>query len=236
MIKYVASVSCGKDSTAMVLNLIEKNCPLDYVVFVDTGKEFDSIYSTWKKLTDIFTEHKIPFKRLKFDRSFDYYFSEHQIKARDGSTKQGYSWCGGLCRWGTTFKNQVLRNFYKNTFENCTIVEYVGIAKDELNRIRFDRSTTVKVYPLVLWNMTENDALVYCLKRGFSYTEKNDVNLYDVLDRGSCYCCANKNLKELEAIYRYLPEYWQRLKQMQSKTDKLFKNIGLEALELRFKH
>lgn len=84
--------------------------------------------------------------------------------------------------------------------------------------------------------MTENDALVYCLKRGFSYTEKNGVNLYDVLDRVSCYCCANKNLKELEAIYRYLPEYWQRLKQMQAKTDKLFKNTGLEALELRFKH
>jgi len=35
--KYVASCSCGKDSLAMVLTLIEKKYPLDYVIFVDLG-------------------------------------------------------------------------------------------------------------------------------------------------------------------------------------------------------
>ena len=43
-VKYIASVSFGKDSLAMLLMLIEKNYPLDYVVFYDTGMEFDSIY------------------------------------------------------------------------------------------------------------------------------------------------------------------------------------------------
>ena len=42
--KYVASCSCGKDSLAMILALIEKAWPLDYVVFFDAGKEFKSIY------------------------------------------------------------------------------------------------------------------------------------------------------------------------------------------------
>lgn len=28
--------------------------------------------------------------------------------------------------------------------------------------------------------------------------------------RVSCFCCANKNLKELKAIYKFLPEYWQK--------------------------
>lgn len=42
--KYIASCSCGKDSLAMVLMLIEKQYPLDYVLFFDAGKEFKSIY------------------------------------------------------------------------------------------------------------------------------------------------------------------------------------------------
>ena len=42
--KYIASCSCGKDSIAMVLTIIEKKFPLDYVIFFDTGKEFKSIY------------------------------------------------------------------------------------------------------------------------------------------------------------------------------------------------
>lgn len=42
--KYIASCSGGKDSVAMVLGLIEKEFPLDCVVMVDLGKEFDCIY------------------------------------------------------------------------------------------------------------------------------------------------------------------------------------------------
>ena len=41
------------------------------------------------------------------------------------------------------------------------------------------------------------------------------VRLYDVLDRVSCWCCRNKNLKELRAIHDNLPEYWERLVAME---------------------
>ena len=42
--KYIASVSFGKDSLAMLLKLIENNYQLDEVVFYDTGMEFQCIY------------------------------------------------------------------------------------------------------------------------------------------------------------------------------------------------
>ena len=48
--KYVASVSFGKDSLAMLLMLMEKHYPLDYVVFYDTGMEFDAIYNVRDKV------------------------------------------------------------------------------------------------------------------------------------------------------------------------------------------
>lgn len=37
MSKFVASVSFGKDSLAMLLKIIEEGLPLDEVVFYDTG-------------------------------------------------------------------------------------------------------------------------------------------------------------------------------------------------------
>lgn len=40
----IASVSWGKDSLAMLHGLIERDMPLDEVVFYDTGMEFDAIY------------------------------------------------------------------------------------------------------------------------------------------------------------------------------------------------
>ena len=44
--KYIASVSFGKDSLAMLLKLIENQEHIDSVVFYDTGMEFDAIYKT----------------------------------------------------------------------------------------------------------------------------------------------------------------------------------------------
>lgn len=104
-VKYIASVSFGKDSLAMLLMLIEKNYPLDYVVFYDTGMEFDSIYHN------------------------------------------------------------------------------------------------------------------------------------DCLDRVSCWCCRNKNLKELKSIYRYLPKYWKRLKGLEYRLCEPMKGNGksISELEQRFK-
>ena len=42
--KYIASVSFGKDSLAMLLLLIENQYDLDEVIFYDTGMEFQAIY------------------------------------------------------------------------------------------------------------------------------------------------------------------------------------------------
>ena len=234
--KYVASCSCGKDSLAMVLTLIEKKYPLDYVIFVDLGKEFKSIYDTWERLTQILDDNSIKYKRLELMHSFDYYFSDHEVKTKDGSYKCGYSWCGGCTRWGTTLKNQLIKNFYRQTFDNEPICEYVGIASDETDRIQIKRDKNIKIYPLVYWGMSENDCLVKCYKSGFTYLEDNNVQLYQVLDRVSCYCCGNKNLKELKAIYKYLPKYWERLKEMQERTQKPFRqDKTIFDLEIRFK-
>ena len=46
---YIASVSFGKDSLAMLLKLLELKYPLNEVIFYDTGMEFDCIYKNIKR-------------------------------------------------------------------------------------------------------------------------------------------------------------------------------------------
>ena len=42
--KYVVSLSGGKDSTAMLLRLLEEKRPVDLILFCDTGLEFPQMY------------------------------------------------------------------------------------------------------------------------------------------------------------------------------------------------
>ena len=64
----------------------------------------------------------------------------------------------------------------------------------------------------------------YCYSMGWNWME-NGIDLYSILDRVSCWCCCNKNKKELYNIYRYLPKYWERLKDLQSKIDRPMKKF-----------
>ena len=73
------------------------------------------------------------------------------------------------------------------------------------------------------------------------YTENGPVPLYDILNRVSCWCCGNKNLKELKHIYLYLPQYWERLKGLQAHMSRPMKgwyqdgrSKGVFELERRF--
>lgn len=224
--RHIVQFSGGKDSTAMLDLMIKKGMQIDEVVFFDTGWEFDSVYANIHKHEQMLKRIGIPFTKLEPKHSFDYLAFEKEVHKRDGTIQQGYSWCGGLCRWGTTEKLKALESYCKGE------IEYVGLAHDEQKRIAKPRKGT-KVYLLDQWEMDEADALKHCYEVGVDYMEQG-YRLYDLLDRASCYCCGNKNLKELRNIYSCLPEYWERLKDKQGKTARLYKKIGIDAFEHRF--
>lgn len=241
--KFIASCSFGKDSLAMVLRILEENLPLDEVIFFDTGMEFDSIYHNRDRMKRLLAERKILFFELSSKNHFLFDMFVRPVKYRNPETKQypihyGYEWCGGRgIRWGTSGKLSAIMNHYKEYYQNEEITEYIGIAADEPERINDNyKKGIIKVYPLVDWRMTENDCLTYCYDHDWDWNE-NGVELYSVLDRVSCWCCQNKNLRELKNIYMYLPEYWQRLRGLQSRIDTPMKGIGKSVFQLeeRFK-
>lgn len=224
--KNMIQFSGGKDSTAMLNLMIDKKMDIDEVVFFDTGWEFDSVYKNIHEHAEYLKKLGIKFTILKPNKPFDYLAFEKIVHKRDGSTQLGYSWCGGLCRWGTTEKLKALERYCNGN------IEYVGLAFDEQKRIMKQRKG-IKEFPLNVWELTEADALQHCYDFGIQYEEEGH-RLYDLLDRASCYCCGNKNLKELRNIYQNLPEYWEKLRDMQARTPRLYRKIGIDALEHRF--
>ena len=238
-VKYIASCSFGKDSLAMVLKIMEKGMPLDEVIFFDTGMEFDSIYHNRDKVRILLGKKGVKFTELRSKNHFLYDMFVRPVRYRDQKDKPypyhyGYGWCGARgIRWGTSGKLSAIKKHYKEEYPNEQITEYVGIAYGEPERIQSisDKEDIKKTYPLVEWRMTEKDCLNYCYSQGWDWNE-NGIELYGVLDRVSCWCCQNKNLKELRNIYQFLPEYWQRLRGLQSRIDIPMKGNGKSVFQL----
>ena len=67
--KHIVSFSGGKDSTAMLLKMLENNMQIDDIIFCDTGKEFPQMYEHIRKVKDYI---KRPITILKSEKSFDY--------------------------------------------------------------------------------------------------------------------------------------------------------------------
>ena len=94
--KYIASVSFGKDSLAMLLRLIEENKPLDEVVFFDIGMEFQAIYNIRDKIKELLAEKGIKFTELKPKCDFCYQMFEKVVNKGKPNEHKGYGWCGGV--------------------------------------------------------------------------------------------------------------------------------------------
>ena len=212
----------------MLLKMIEKNYRIDEIVFIDTTAEYPSMYEHIEKV-ETYIDRSIT--RLHFDNTFEFYMLDYKKTKGNSKGKKGYGWCGGLCRWGTTIKKQLFQQYIKNKYGYKNIIEYEGIAADEKERLLKNKEKQWPVkYPLAEWNITEKQALEYCYAKGFDWS-----GLYEHLDRVSCWCCRNKNLKELKNIYKYMPETWLRLKELESNIGEPYKkNYTLTELEERF--
>ena len=221
---HVVSLSGGKDSTAMLLRMLEEGWPVDLILFCDTGLEFEAMYHHIDKLERYIG---LPITRLKSEKTFEYYFLEHSPKRKNPelADKKGFSWAGPRNRWCTAIlKTRLIDRYLKKLEKDYEIIQYIGIAADEPQRVRD------LCYPLVEWGMTEADCLDYCKDRGFDWD-----GLYDIFARVSCWCCPLQSYDELRKLRRHFPEKWAQLREWDRQTWRTFvKHYSVEQLERRF--
>ena len=215
--RHAVSFSGGKDSTAMLLRMLEIGMRVDEIIFCDTGVEFPQMYEHIDKV-ERYIGRKI--MRLKAKNSYEYMLLRHEIHARDGSKKIGYSFPFMSNRWCTSyFKRDIMKRHV-----SADTKLYIGIAADEPKRIKD------KQYPLVEWGWTEAACLNYCKSKGFDWG-----GLYDIFKRVSCWCCPLKSLDELRKLRRNFPHLWDKLLEWQAQTQRKFKpEYSVQELERRF--
>ena len=218
---HAVSLSGGKDSTAMLLLMIERNMPIDMVLYADTGMEFPEMYGHIAKLDAYLYEQRgIHITVLRHPQGFEYLmFDEPKQKPSSianrmklGVPLYGNGWPGIRVRWCTgALKTKLIDKEVKRLKGELNALHYIGIAADEAWRCKGEQ------YPLVDWGITEAQALQICYDRGYDFG-----GLYEIYHRASCWCCPFQRIDELRKLRKHHPELWDKLRELDDRAIKQF--------------
>ena len=229
---YVASFSGGKDSTAMVLRMIEKGERIDEVVCCDTYMEFPEMYRHIEKVKQVIEAAGIKFTTLQADKSFDYYMFDHTRQKGKFVGQPGLGWPTPTMRWCTgNLKRDIMKKYLREMRKTHTVIKLVGIAADEGYRLeRKNNQSADHQHPLVDWGWDEKTCLEYCYSKGYDWE-----GLYERFNRVSCWCCPLKSLDEMRKLRKHCPELWEQLKDMDVRARNKFRpDYSVKDLEQRF--
>ena len=211
---HAVSLSGGKDSTAMLLLMIERGLPIDAVLTADTGMEFPEMYEHLQKLDDyLFAERGLHLTWLRHPKGFEWLMFEEkkqrpasiENRQRLGVSLYGNGWPGPRVRWCTgQLKTHLIHKEINRLKGQYKAVSYVGI----------------------------------CYDRGYDFG-----GLYQIYRRCSCWCCPLQGIGELRKLRQHHPELWERLREMDKRALAQFgpgplgqfkKDWSVERLEQRF--
>ena len=238
-------MSGGKDSSALLLLMLEKDMPIDCALYADTGMEFPEMEAHMAKLDDLlFRERGIHITTLRHPQGFEWLMLDVPMQKKQaierriamGQSLTGYGWPGMKVRWCTgLLKTHLMAKEVNRLKKGKNALHHIGIAADEAHRCKADPQNR---YPLVEWGITEAQALQICYDRGFDWG-----GLYEIYHRASCWCCPLQRIDELRKLRRHHPELWARLRDMDDRARAMFgpgplgqfkQNWSVARLEERF--
>lgn len=239
---HAVSLSGGKDSSALLILMIERGMPIDLVLSADTGMEFPEMYEHLAKMDEyLYRERGLHITTLRHSKGFEWLMFDDPKKRpsaianreRLGIPLYGNGWPGMAVRWCTgQLKTHLINKEVNRLKGEFHALHYVGIAADECQRCKGEQ------YPLVEWGITEAQALRLCYDRGFDFG-----GLYEIYHRASCWCCPLQRVDELRKLRHHHPELWAHLLDMDNRAIAQFgvgplgqfkKNWSVERLEQRF--
>ncbi len=205
---YIAKLSGGKDSTAMVDLLLRNKYPLDYILFCDTLAEFSQMYEYLDKLDAYFKKaYNKSITRTKPKKSIaDALFSKVTKGEHKGFIKGAFLPQMGYCDWRLYSKLHTEDDFIKSLgVSKKDVITYLGITIDEVKRADLENSQLK--YPLITdFKMTENDCKEYLKEREL------ENPLYRHFTRTGCAFCPAQSMNAKFNLWKHYPKEWERLK------------------------
>lgn len=187
-LRFVLSYGAGVNSTALMIYLIRIQKRLDHVVFADTGGELPETYKYLFAAEKYLSEHDIPFSivRSKHGTLYDTCARRRVIPSV-------------MWRWSTRdFKVTPIYKFYRSL--GCHVYQYIGIAYDELERMKDSRANYVtNLYPLV-------DAKIDRIKCANIIREEG----LPLPVKSGCFFCPFNNMERWQWLYENHPELYRR--------------------------
>ena len=222
---HVISWSGGKDSTASVILFHEHEKeilkPGDKVTILFAEVMFDKehnisghnpdVIDFIYKTKDTFVSWGYDVQILHSDMDFlDVFY--HKLKRSPDPSRVGLTHGfvpAGICAVKRDCKLKPINDWFKNNTDE--IIQYVGIAIDEPDRLISLHKKEGFVSLLEEYNYTEVDARALCEKYGMlspQYLMISDGGKRQ--KRDGCWFCPNAKLCEHKAIYDRYPEVWKQ--------------------------
>jgi len=216
--KHIVSFSGGKDSTAMLLMMIDRKMQIDEIVFGDTMLEFPEMYSYIEKIA---TQIDRPIKMVSPKTTFFKWFYGTVTRGKHKGRMRGFPPMNAHCYWSREVKEYALKRYCYG--QNV----YLGIAVDEPHRLK-DHPKFNAIYPLADWGITEADCMEFLKNKGLLNP------LYADFDRLGCWLCPKQKKKSLKVLWGKYQFYWERLKVLESESPCGFNIKGLKNLQSEF--
>lgn len=170
--KYILSLSFGKDSMAMLIEVIKRKLPLDYVIFCDI--KFDDkisgehpLMAEWIPTAEKILKDKFGVVVIHLTAKKNFTKQFYTIKKKGNHIGDRYGFPYLISAWcNDRLKLKPIADFINNTIKKYgAITEYIGIAKDEPKRLeRYKELETEKHRYITLADLdiTEHQALKIC--------------------------------------------------------------------------
>lgn len=236
---HILSLSFGKDSMAMLLEILKRKLPLDYIIFCDI--RFDNeisgehpLMAEWIPQAEHLLKQKYGIEIIHLTSKRNFIEQFYTTKTRGKHIGEHYGFPYTIDAWcNDRLKMEPINKFIKDKIKQFgQVVEYIGIAKDEtkrLNRYKELETSTHKYITLADLGISELQAMNICKQNNLLSPK------YTKSFRGGCWFCPKQSMWDLYLLWKNYPKLFNKLEEIEKDSHNTFKpRLSIKEIREKF--
>lgn len=204
----IVSYGGGVNSTAMLIECVNRRLPVDLILFSDTGGERPNTYRFVEEFSDWCADHGLP--RIITVKAPNKTLEQDCLDRKTlPSIAFGFKTCSQ--RWKAQPQNKYINNWKpaKEEWANGNkITKLIGFDADEPQRAKdFDDDKYTVKYPLIEWDMGRDECLELIKVEGLE------------VGKSSCFFCPSMRPTEIKELKKNHPCLADRCIQMEKNAE-----------------